>query len=99
MDKNSYDIVGEAVEKFWDKNYPRDVIAFFEQRGDYDGWEECNELVEFTGDVSRQMEFRSDFCEGQNRVRNLHIVPLDVVTDYFRKNMEFLEENNVEGWG
>lgn len=37
---DSYDIVAEAVRKFWRENRPQPVIAFFYQKYDYDNeWE------------------------------------------------------------
>ena len=97
---NSYDYVSNAVKEYWEKTFPQDVVVFFEQRYTWDNvWSEQNEVVEFTGDYDENsMEFRNDFCEGQDKVRNIHVVSLDVVLDHFRKNMEFLEYNDVESW-
>lgn len=85
---NSYEIVGEAVRKFWRKNDPQNVIAFFYQKYDYeDSWEWCEELVECHGyDDYEHMEFFYDFCEGQTCVKDLIIVPLSDVTRLYTKN-------------
>ena len=85
---NSYEIVAEAVRKFWKENYPQNVIAFFYQKYDYeDSWEWCEELVECAGyDDYEHMEFFYDFCEGQTCVKDLIIVPLSDVTGLYTNN-------------
>lgn len=85
---NSYEIVEEAVRKFWKENYPQNVIAFFYQKYDYeDSWEWCEELVECCGyNDYEHMEFFYDFCEGQTCVKDLIIVPLSEVTRLYTNN-------------
>lgn len=85
---NSYEIIEEAVRKFWKENYPQNVIAFFYQKYDYeDSWEWCEELVECCGyNDYEHMEFFYDFCEGQTCVKDLIIVPLSDVAGLYTNN-------------
>ena len=92
MDRNSYDIIGEEVLKFWDKNYPADVVAFFEQKYSFENdskWRAHEELVECTGNPlpkdKSPMVFLNDFCEGESDVRNVHIVMLSDLLEEYRK--------------
>lgn len=86
---NSYDIVGKAVQEYWKETYPQDVVAFFYQKYDYqsdDHWEQCEELVFPVGDSNYEdMEFETDFCEGQTDVKDLRIVALDHILNHYRR--------------
>ena len=79
--RNSYDIVGDAVKEYWCKNFPQDVVVFFEQKYEYDTcWERMEELVESWSDSDYDnMTFLNDFCEGQTDVIIHSIVPLHEV--------------------
>lgn len=82
---DSYDIIGEAVRKWWDKHYECDVAVFFEQKYDFeDGscWWQEEVIVQHDG--SGGMVFDWDFCEGQTDVRNIWIAPLNDVLKLFR---------------
>lgn len=85
---NSDDIIEEAVKKYWKEKYPQDVIAFFYQKHDWAKlWEWCEELVECHGSSDYEnMTFLNDFCEGENCVKGLTIVPLSEVTEFFAEN-------------
>lgn len=85
---DSYDIVAEAVRKFWRENRPQPVIAFFYQKYDYDNkWEWCEELIECESSYNYDMViFQMDFCEGQEDVKDLTIASLDEVIDFYVKN-------------
>ena len=85
---DSYDIVAEAVRKFWKENRPQPVIAFFYQKYDYDNkWEWCEEFIECESRSNYDMViFQMDFCEGQEDVKDLTIVSLDEVIDFYVKN-------------
>lgn len=93
---DSYDIVAEAVRKYWEENFPCDVVAFFGQKYDFEpdtAWEWCEEVITCTSsDPDRaEIEFLNDFCEGQTCVKDLHIVPLHEVTGYYTEK-HFAEE-------
>jgi hypothetical protein len=91
MNKNSYDIVAEAVRKYWVENYPQPVIAFFFQKFDYENDNEYrwhSELVECQSiDDYKTVIFLYDFCEGETCVKDLQIVSLEDVLDYYVKNI------------
>lgn len=86
---NSYDIIAEEVRKFWKKTYPQDVIAFFYQKYDYENkWEQCNELISPEGyNNYYDVEFETDFCEGQTDVKDIYIVSLDEILEFYRKHI------------
>lgn len=86
--RNSYDIVADEIIKFWKKTYPQIVIAFFDQKYDYESrWEQHNELAFPVGDWDYEnMEYQYDFCEGQTDVRNIHIASLEEVTEFYRRH-------------
>lgn len=88
--KNSYEIVADEIRKFWRKTYPQTVIAFFDQKYDYESeseWEQHNELVSPIGDYDyKNMEFECDFCEGQTDVKDVHIASLREVMEFYRKH-------------
>ena len=79
---DSYDIIAEAVKRFWRNTYPQDVVAFFSQKYSWENeWVWCEELVECCGaDNYEKMTFLSDFCEGQTDVKDVVITPLREVT-------------------
>lgn len=86
MTRDSYDIVEEAVRKYWNENYPCDVVAFFWQKYDYEpdtAWIWCEEIVMCTSTIDNSMAFLSDFCEGQTCVKGIRIVSLDEVTAFY----------------
>lgn len=92
MDKSSYDIVGDAVSKFWrEKCFPMNVVCFFYQKYDYwqdDEWEWREEFASPVSDSDYdKVLFQNDFCEGQSVVKDLVIVPFDEVTGYYTKNV------------
>ena len=86
--KDSYEIVADEIRKFWRKTYPQTVIAFFDQKYDYESkWEQLNELA-FQMDYGdyKNVEYQYDFCEGQTDVRNVHIASLEEVVEFYRKH-------------
>lgn len=92
---NSYDIIADAVKRYWRITYPQDVIAFFWQKyEDETEWEWLEELVEAMGEHDYEnMMFLNDFCEGQTCVKDIAIVPLNKVTAYYAENR--LHHNTV----
>lgn len=94
---DSYDIIGEAVRKWWDRNYPCDVVVFFEQKYEYEHKDEwCPEEVIVTHDGSGGMEFDWDFCEGQTDVRNIYIETLYTVLMVYRERVVKQELKEVK---
>lgn len=90
MKVNSYDIIAEKVREYWKATYPQDVIAFFYQKYDFESemeWEWCRELVSPHGsDDYERVIFENDFCEGQTDVKDVHIVSLDEIIDFYTDN-------------
>lgn len=86
--KDSYEIVADEIRKFWRKTYPQTVIAFFDQKYDYESkWEQLNELAFQMDDGDyKNVEYQYDFCEGQTDVRNVHIASLEEVMEFYRKH-------------
>ena len=87
---NSYDIVADAVRKFWEETYVQDVIAFFYQKYDFDSdnewiWHEEYIYPQSSYDYET-VNFQTDFCEGQTCVKDLVIVSFDDVTSFFTTN-------------
>lgn len=85
--RSSYDIVSDAVRKFWKKTYPQPVIAFFYQKYEFEAdekYEYCQELVSpEASDDYETVTFETDFCEGQTCVKHIQIIPLDEIIDYY----------------
>ena len=86
---DSYDIVADAVRKYWNEvsHYTCDVIAFFYQKYDFESdkdWRFEQELCmpHSSGDFNT-VEFLDDFCEGETEVKDIRIVPLDDILDYY----------------
>lgn len=86
MVRDSYDIIADAVRDFWkQQGFATDVIVFFFQKYSTEKkWEHCEELAMCHSDTDFEcVEFLSDFCEGQTQVRNIHIVPLDNISQFY----------------
>ena len=98
----SYDIVEKAVRDYWDEHgYQDDMVAFFWQKYEFESdkeWRFMTEVVFACGQGT--MEFLSDFCEGETCVKNLTVVPLDTVLEYYSKNnhLDLLEYYNKNYW-
>ena len=90
MKVNSYDIIAEKVREYWKATYPQDVIAFFYQKYDFEEeWEWYRELVSPHGsDDYERVIFENDFCEGQTDVKDVHIVSLDEIIDFYTDNIK-----------
>lgn len=84
----AYDIIAEAVRNFWKQSIPQPVVVYFFQKYDYNFyWEEHAELADcVSSDDYETVEFLDDFCEGQQCVRDIKIVPLERIIDYYRQN-------------
>ena len=93
--RNTYDYVEDAVRKYWKEHYPQEMIAFFYQKYEWeDKWEWHAELIECdSGEYEHTtVIFLSDFCEGQQDIKCLHVVPLDEVAEYYFDNHKELQE-------
>ena len=89
---NSYDIIADAVRKYWNKvsQHPCEVIAFFYQRYDFESdndWRFEQELcMPHSSSDFNTVEFLDDFCEGETEVKDIKIVALDDILDYYVEN-------------
>lgn len=86
--KYSDDIIYDAVIKYWQDTYPQTVIAFFYQKYVHEtSWEWCEELIDCNDSSNYEdVIFQNDFCEGQTCVKDITIVSLHEVTEYYCKN-------------
>lgn len=93
---NSYDSIADIVRAFWKATYPQTVIAFFFQKYDFDSeWEYCEELIYPHGsDDCDSVVFHNDFCEGQTEVKDIRIVSLDEIIQFYRDNSYKQSANN-----
>jgi len=94
--KNSYDHIADEVRKYWKNNYIQDVVAFFWQKYDYEAdskWEWHEEVVfcESCYSDDTKLSFLYDFCEGQTCVKDVVIVPLSEVTEFYAE-MKLLKD-------
>ena len=95
--KDSYKIVADEIRRFWkERHFAEPVIAFFYQKYDYkDKWEWHEEIAEDNAtDDYESVTFLYDFCEGQTCVKDVAIVPLDRVTEYYTENA--IKKDGVE---
>ena len=84
---NSYDIVGKAILEYWDEHHQEDMVAFFYQKYEFESdkdWVFMSEIV--LTDGQGNIHFLSDFCEGETCVKNLTIVPLDTVLEWYSES-------------
>ena len=101
---NSDEIIAREIRKFWkETGYAREVIAFFYQKHKWENekeWLWCEELATPDGfDDFETVYFEDDFCEGENEVKDITIVPLDEITEYYAwrvlgRPRPFKERNN-----
>lgn len=87
--KNTYDYVAYAVRKYWKETYPHDVVAFFYQKYENEEeWDKRCELIECkSSDDYETVIFHNDFCEGQNCIKEVAIVSLEDVLEYYSKTV------------
>lgn len=93
--KNSASIIEQEVRKFWKNNgYNVDVVCFFKQAYENDTLEYCEVIVECDNDSENSdtvgLTFNYDFCEGQSVVKDLHIIELYKVLDYYSINHNYM---------
>lgn len=86
----SDDIIANHVRNFWNNNYTCDVVVFFKQKYDKEkNWDECYVIASpVSSDDYHTVEFDTDFCEGQTAVKDVNIVSLDEIIDFYKKNKE-----------
>lgn len=89
---NSDSIIADAVTKYWRETslYPCDVVAFFYQKYDFESkWERCRELCSpHSSDNYSTVCFMNDFCEGQACVKEIKIVKLDDILDFYEQEVQ-----------
>ena len=87
-EKNSYDYIADAVRTYWKNTFPQDVVAFFRQKYSYDDeWEFHEEVVFCKSDSDYEtISFLNDFCEGQTCVKDITVVPLSEITEYYARS-------------
>lgn len=98
--ENSEKIIEQEVRKFWKNNgYNVDVVCFFKQAYENDTFEYCDVIVECDNDSENSdtvgIEFSWDFCEGQTRVKDLHIIELYKVLDYYSVYHNYVEREVI----
>lgn len=93
---DNYTIIADMVRSFWKATYPQTVIVFFFQKFDFESeWEYCEELVYPHGsDDYDSVVFHNDFCEGQTEVKDIRIVSLDEIIQFYRDNSYKQSANN-----
>ena len=85
---DNYDIVADKVRSFWKETYPQVVIAFFFQKYNFESeWEYCTELIYPHGsDDYDTVIFHTDFWEGQTEIKDIKILPLDEIIEFYEQN-------------
>lgn len=94
----SYDIVGEAVRKFLNNNWPDwnidnqiQVLTIFKQKYDFDTeWDEESCMLTYDRDKD-EIWFDWDFCEGQSEVKDIEIYLVDDLEDFFVDQLKSLK--------
>lgn len=95
--KTSYNIIEDEVFKLWrESGYSYDVVAFFYQKYEWETeWHFCSEIVISDSSYTYEMTFLNDFCEGETCVKDLKIVPLrDVLEYYAERHINDAETSN-----
>lgn len=85
----SYDIIANAVRKYWEETgYPHDVVVFFRQKHAHDNqWFFHEELAYCSSSYDDEtVTFHNDFCEGETDVKDIQIVSLDEVLNFYADN-------------
>lgn len=91
-DLNSEDYVIAEVRNFWkQKGYNMKVVVFLAQKYDFeDEWDRTSCIIDPDSDYEDpfevDVEIDWDFCEGQQNVKDIKIVPLDDVIDFYAEN-------------
>lgn len=82
----SYDIVGDKIREFWRKTCSIPVVVFFSQKYEFeDEWEQHAEIA-YPDDYYDEVVFEDDFCEGQTEVKEIKIVPIDYIVQFYIDN-------------
>ena len=81
-----YDIIEDKIIEYYESNkgIQGDVFCIFEMKYSYETeWTKYMEPALYSGDC---YEFVNDFCEGQQEIRNILIVPFEEVVNYWLEN-------------
>lgn len=82
----SQDILADQVRKYWkETGYSHDVVCYFKQKYSRDEkWDICYTIAECESSSDfNKIIFFDDFCEGQEDIKDIHIVDLEKVLDYY----------------
>lgn len=84
---DSSDIIANHVRDFWNDNYACGVVVFFKQKYVYEKeWDDCYVIASpASSDDDQTVVFDTDFCEGQTDVKDVNIVSLDEIIDFYKK--------------
>lgn len=86
----SYTIVYNAVKSFWKKTCLQPVVVFFSQKYAFeDDWEKCTEIA-YPDDYCDEVVFEDDFCEGQTEVKDIKIVPVGEIVQFYMDNKKVI---------
>ena len=94
----AYEIIEDAVREYWKKEYPQDVVAFFMMKYEHEeAWQWYGELAECVSPNNyNDIIFLNDFCEGQTCCKNVVIVPLQTVIDYYLSKVVWYEIGKID---
>lgn len=88
----SEDIVIKAVRNYWkQQGYNMNVVVFLAQKYDFEGeWDRTSCIIypdsDFEDPMEVFIEIDWDFCEGQQNVKDIKIVPLNEVINFYAEN-------------
>lgn len=88
--KDSDYIATGAVKDFWKNYHPEDVVIYFKQKYEYendDKWEQVDTIAYYDGANSDNVAFLDDFFEGQTCIKDIHVVNLEDVMEYYYDNV------------
>ena len=80
------------VRSYWkQQGRNMDVVVYFAQKYDFEEeWDRTSCVIEPDSNFEDPMKVHVlidwDFCEGQQDVKDIHIVPLDEVIDFYAEN-------------
>lgn len=86
--KGSEYLIAKEVKKFWRRTYPADVVCYFKQKYEHEkDWEWMATIGFYNGYDMDSVNFLHDFWEGQTCVKDITIVNLDDVMEYYYDNV------------
>lgn len=87
---STYDIITQAIREYWKINFMQPVIAFFYQKYEWEKeWEWCEVLAQPQGIYNgKDVIYEYDFNEGQTQAKNIKIVSLYDVTEFYAEQLK-----------